>query len=194
MELNKRYAVREMIISLEAGGLESLLDDVSEGNLVSIKETNDGVLLGLAEALLLGGIELLPLIDRGTLVALSKSVVGLDVSLKSCLHFRLLLIINLIFITLTMASFKDKFLKDLEDLSADEAEEEKDSQADQEGSASEGNDEEDADFVEYKEREDRYEKLIAKGYQSKVRGNPQFRDHIQDLDRELAGESTLTER
>ena len=186
--------MRELISSLLAGYLESLLDDVGEGNLVGIKESNDGVFLSLAEALLLGGRELLPLVNRGTLVALGKGVVGLDVSLKSCLHFRLLLIIILIFNTLTMASFKDKFLKDLEDLSADEAEEEKESLADQEGSASEGNDEEDADFVEYKEREDRYEKLIAKGYQSKVRGNPQFREHIQDLDKELAGESTLTER
>ena len=46
-----------------------------------------------------------------------------------------------------MASFKDKFLKDLEDLSADEQEEEKQSQGEESGS--ENNEEEDADFVEY---------------------------------------------
>ena len=87
----------EVITSQLAGSLESLLDYVGKGNLVGIKESNDGVLLSLAEALLLGGRELLPLIDRGTLVALGKGVVGVDVSLKSCLHFRLLLIIIFIF-------------------------------------------------------------------------------------------------
>ena len=131
--------MKQKITSLVGGSLKSLLNDVGERNLVGIKEFNDGVLLSLAEALLLGGRELLPLVDRGTLVALGKGVVGLDVSLKSCLHFRLLLIIILIFNILTMASFKDKFLKDLEDLSADEGEEEKESQVEQDGSASDGN-------------------------------------------------------
>ena len=68
-----------------------------------------------------------------------------------------------------MASFKDKFLQDLEELSADE--EEKVSQNDEESGSENNEEEEDADFVEYKEREERYEKLMAKGYQSKVRGN-----------------------
>ena len=76
-----------------------------------------------------------------------------------------------------MASFKDKFLQDLEDLSADELgdEEEKASQNGEESDSQKNEEEEDADFAEYKEREERYEKLMAKGYQSKVRGNAQFR-------------------
>ena len=35
---------------------------------------------------------------------------------------------------------------------------------------------------------------MAKGYQSKVRGNPQFREHIEALEREIAGESGSPER
>ena len=89
-----------------------------------------------------------------------------------------------------MASFKDKFLQDLEDLSADEEEKVSQKEDEEEKSEQENNEEdEDADFVEYKEREERYEKLMAKGYQSKVRGNAQFRDHIEALERELEGES-----
>jgi len=72
-----------------ASSLKSLLDDVGEGDLVAGEETSHGISLSLAEALLLGSGESLPLIDGGTLVALGESGVGLDVSLKSCLHFRL---------------------------------------------------------------------------------------------------------
>ena len=35
---------------------------------------------------------------------------------------------------------------------------------------------------------------MAKGYQSKVRGNNEFREHIGSLERELAGESAQNER
>jgi len=64
-----------------------------------------------------------------------------------------------------MATFADKFLKDLEDLSADE------DQSHEEAKSQEG---EDLDFAEYEEREKKVEKLLQKGYTSKVRGNPEF--------------------
>jgi len=77
-----------------------------------------------------------------------------------------------------MASFADKFLKDLEDLSADEHEEEEELKEE----------EEDADFAEYEERELKVEKLIQKGYTSKVRGNPEFTRQMESLDADKAGE------
>jgi hypothetical protein len=82
------------MISLVASSLESLLDDVGKGNLVAGEEAGDGILLGLAEALLLRSGKGLVLVNGGALVALGKSVVGLDVSLKSCLHFRCIINYN----------------------------------------------------------------------------------------------------
>ena len=77
-----------------------------------------------------------------------------------------------------MASFADKFLKDLEDLSADEHEEEEEIKEE----------EEDADFAEYEEREQKVEKLLQKGYTSKVRGNPEFTRHLESLEADQVGE------
>jgi len=76
---------------MSAGSLKSLLDDVGKRNLVAAEEVGNGISLSLAEALLLGGRQLLPLVSRGGTVALGEVVVGLDVSLISCLHFRLFL-------------------------------------------------------------------------------------------------------
>jgi len=45
--------------------------------------------------------------------------------------------------------------------------------------------EEDKDFAEYQEREQKVEKLLAKGYQSKVRDNEEFTHHIQMLEDSL---------
>jgi RNA processing factor Prp31 len=45
------------------------------------------------------------------------------------------------------------------------------------------------DFAEYKEREEKVEKLISKGYQSKIRNDDmKFRQHIQMLDSQMRGE------
>ena len=74
---------------MSAGSLESLLDDVGEVNLVAAEEAGHGISLGLAEALLLRGRQLLPLISGCGTVALGEVVIGLNVSLISCLHFRL---------------------------------------------------------------------------------------------------------
>lgn len=58
-----------------------------------------------------------------------------------------------------MATFKDKFLEDLDDLSAEEVDK------DEERKSDEGmSEEEDQDFKEYQEREQKVEKLLSKGY------------------------------
>lgn len=84
-----------------------------------------------------------------------------------------------------MATFADKFLKDLEELSDDDEQ----IQEEEEESKGENADEEmDKDYAEYEEREQKVEKLMAKGYQSKIRGNQSFQEHIRQLERNLAGE------
>jgi hypothetical protein len=69
-----------------------------------------------------------------------------------------------------MASFKDKFLRDLEDLSDEEEEVKKEEVKSGEEESGESADE-DMDFAEYQEREDKVDKLISKGYQSKIRND-----------------------
>jgi hypothetical protein len=86
-----------------------------------------------------------------------------------------------------MASFADKFLKDLEELSGSDNEDldRQDLEPEDEKQSSE----DEADFAEYQEREQKVEKLLGKGYTSKVRGNAEFERHIENLERELAGET-----
>jgi U4/U6 small nuclear ribonucleoprotein PRP31 len=83
-----------------------------------------------------------------------------------------------------MATFADKFLQDIDELSDDEEVKEGGSKDVDEGGSDE---EEDQDFKEYEEREKKVEKLLAKGYHSKVRNNPQFKDHIESLELSLQG-------
>ena len=49
-------------------------------------------------------------------------------------------------------------------------------------------DDEDKDFAVYEEREQKIEKLIAKNYQSKIRSNPAFEEHLENLKRDLKDE------
>ena len=70
-----------------ASVLKSFLDDVGEANLVVDEETVNGLSLSEAEGVLLGGRQLSPLVNRSGLVALGQSVVSLDESLESSLHF-----------------------------------------------------------------------------------------------------------
>jgi hypothetical protein len=87
-----------------------------------------------------------------------------------------------------MASFKDKFLRDLEDLSDEDEEEKQLIEEDDDRSSQEEAD----DFAEYQEREEKVEKLISKGYQSKIRSegeeNLKFRQHIETIERAAKGE------
>jgi|LauGreDrversion4_2_1035121.scaffolds.fasta_scaffold1374213_1 hypothetical protein len=47
------------------------------------------------------------------------------------------------------------------------------------------------DFAEYQEREEKVEKLLSKGYQSKIRNDVdlKFRQHIEMIDKMTKGES-----
>lgn len=71
---------------MSCGG-ESLLDKVGDADLAAAEEGGDGVLLGLADLRLLVDGEGLELVEGDRLEALGQRVVGLDVSLVSCLHF-----------------------------------------------------------------------------------------------------------
>jgi hypothetical protein len=44
---------------------------------------------------------------------------------------------------------------------------------------------EELDYAEYEERELKVEKLLTKGYQAKIRGNPIFQEHLENLDKDL---------
>eukprot|EP00347_Sterkiella_histriomuscorum_P006224 403353590 len=46
----------------------------------------------------------------------------------------------------------------------------------------------DDDYQEYEQREQKIERLIAKNYQSKIRGNPQFIEHLTYLKSDLTGQ------
>lgn len=118
--------------SLMSGGGESLFNEVGEADISTGKEGADGVSLGLAEVGLLRGGEPVVLLNGHGLVALGQSEVRLDELLKSRLHF-FIYYINIISncskqLDITMASFADKFLKDLEELSASENDDDQDQQ------------------------------------------------------------------
>jgi len=89
-----------------------------------------------------------------------------------------------------MASFKDKFLQDLEELSDEELKNGENMEGQDGGDESSSGNEEDEDFAEYREREEKVEKLVAKGYQSKIRGadSGKFREHIEAIESDLRGE------
>ncbi len=92
-----------------------------------------------------------------------------------------------------MATFADKFLQDIDELSDDEEQKQNEVShgegGDSEGGESEMMDEEDKEYERYHEREKKVEKLMAKGYQSKVRDNPALQLHIESLEASLRGQA-----